>query len=140
MNHDRYDDQYIANILRATKTIALVGASPKPNRPSYGVMAFLLGHGYHVIPVNPQIAGTVILDQLCVAALADIKEPIDLVDVFRSVDAVPGIVDEAIAVGAKTIWLQLGIRDDASAAKAEAAGLSIVMDRCPAIEIPRLGL
>lgn len=140
MNHDHYDDSYIAGILRATKTIALVGASPKPNRPSYGVMEFLLAHGYHVIPVNPQTAGTEILGQTCVATLAEIKEPIDMVDVFRVDDAVPGVVDEAIAAGAKTVWLQLGIRHDEAAAKAEAAGLKVVMNRCPAIEIPRLGL
>ena len=140
MNHDHYDDSYIAGILRATKTIALVGASPKPNRPSYGVMEFLLAHGYHVIPVNPQTAGTEILGQTCVATLAEIKEPIDMVDVFRAADAVPGVVDEAIAAGAKTVWLQLGIRHDEAAAKAEAAGLKVVMNRCPAIEIPRLGL
>lgn len=140
MNHDCYDDSYIAGILRTTKTIALVGASPKPNRPSYGVMEFLLAHGYHVIPVNPQTAGTEILDQTCVAALAEIKEPIDMVDVFRASDAVPGVVDEAIAVGAKIVWTQLGVRHDEAAAKAEAAGLNVVMNRCPAIEIPRLGL
>ena len=140
MNHDRYDDSYIAGILRATKTIALVGASPKPNRPSYGVMEFLLAHGYHVIPVNPQTAGTEILGQPCVATLAEIKEPIDMVDVFRASDAVPGVVDEAIAVGAKIVWTQLGVRHDEAAAKAEAAGLNVVMNRCPAIEIPRLGL
>ena len=140
MNHDHYDDSYIAGILRATKTIALVGASPKPNRPSYGVMEFLLAHGYHVVPVNPQTAGTEILGQTCVATLAEIKEPIDMVDVFRAADAVPGVVDEAIAAGAKTVWTQLGVRHDEAAAKAEAAGLKVVMNRCPAIEIPRLGL
>ncbi len=139
MRHDHYADSYIADILARTRVIALVGASPKPNRDSYEVMQFLQRHGYRVIPVNPQAAGTTILGETCVAALGDIAEPVDMVDVFRKPDAVPAIVDEAIAIGAKTVWLQLGISHAEAAARAEAAGIAVVMDRCPKIEISRLG-
>jgi predicted CoA-binding protein len=140
MNHDRYDDAYLRDILTRTKTIALVGASPRPDRPSHEVMAYLLARGYRVIPVNPGQAGGTILGQTCVASLAEIKEPIDMVDMFRAADAAPGVAEEAIAAGAKTLWMQLGIRNDEAAAAAEAAGLDVVMDRCPAIELPRLGM
>jgi uncharacterized protein len=140
MHHDAYPDYYLADILRETKTIALVGASPKPERPSYRVMAFLLRKGYRVIPVNPGHAGGAILDQPVVARLADIGEATDMVDVFRAASALPALVDEILSLPAlpKVIWGQLSVRDDAAAAKAEAAGIKVVMDRCPAIEYPRL--
>ena len=135
-----YSDTLLRRVLSDCKVIAVVGASPKPSRPSYGVMRFLLASGYRVIPVNPGQAGQTILDQPCYAALADIPEPVDMIDIFREVGAVPGIVDAALALTPrpKAIWMQLAIRDDAAAAKAETAGLTVIMDRCPAIEIPRL--
>lgn len=140
MNHDSYPDYYLADILRATKVIALVGASPNPERPSHRVMAFLLRKGYRVIPVNPGQAGKEILGQKVVARLADIDEPVDMVDVFRAADALPGVVEEALALEPlpKAIWGQLSVRHDGAAARAEAAGVNVVMDRCPAIEYPRL--
>ncbi|TCU23059.1 hypothetical protein EV130_108202 [Rhizobium azibense] len=140
MNHDRYPDDYIAGILNSVKTIALTGASPNPARPSNGVMGYLLSRGYNVIPVNPGQAGKQIQGQLVYARLADIPVPVDMVDVFRASEYLHGVVDEALALALrpKVIWSQLGVRDDAAAAKAEAAGIKIVMDRCPAIEIPRL--
>ena len=122
------------------RTIAIVGASPRPERPSHGVMAYLQRHGYRAIPVNPNAAGTTINGETCYASLADVPEPIDMVDIFRRSEAAGAAVDEAIAVGAKVVWMQLGVRDDAAAARAEARGLKVVMNRCPAIEIPRLGL
>lgn len=140
MNHDSYPDYYIADILRSTKVIALVGASPNPERPSHRVMAFLLRKGFRVIPVNPGQAGKEILGQPVVARLADIVEPIDLIDVFRAADALPDLVDEVLALSSlpKAIWGQLSVRHDAAAARAEASGIKVVMDRCPAIEYPRL--
>ncbi len=140
MNHDSYPDYYIADILRSTKVIALVGASPNAERPSHRVMAFLLRKGYRVIPVNPGQAGKEILGQPVVARLADILEPIDMVDVFRAADALPDLVDDVLALSPvpKVIWGQLSVRHDQAAAKAEAAGIKVVMDRCPAIEYPRL--
>ena len=140
MNHDRYDDAYIADILRSVKTIALLGASPNAARPSFGVMNFLLRKGFRVFPVNPGQAGKEILGQLVYARLADISAPIDMVDVFRAADNLPDIVDEVLALQPlpKVIWGQLSVRHDAAAAKAEAAGIRVVMDRCPAIEYPRL--
>jgi predicted CoA-binding protein len=142
MNHDRYEQDYIRDILKDTKVIALTGASPNPDRPSYRVMAFLLARGYRVIPVNPGQAGKTLHGQTVYGRLADIPEPIDMVDVFRAADALPGVVEEAKALSPmpKVIWGQLGVRHDAAAADAEAAGMKVVMDRCPAIEIPRLGL
>jgi hypothetical protein len=134
------DTDAVRRILTETKTIALVGASPNPARPANEVMSFLLRRGYHVIPVNPGQAGKEILGQPVVARLADIAEPVDMVDIFREVSAIPGIVDEAIAIGAKTVWMQLGLAHEDARLKAEAAGLDVVMDRCPAIEIPRLGI
>ena len=139
MRHDQYPDSYIANILASTRVIALVGASPKPNRDSYEVMQFMQRRGYRVIPVNPQAAGEIILGETCVSALADIAEPVDMVDVFRKSEAVPEIVEEAIAIGAKTIWLQLGVVHAEAARRAEASGMMVVMDRCPKIEILRSG-
>ncbi len=140
MNHDRYDDDYIAGILKETRTIALLGASPKPDRPSYGVMRFLLERGYTVYPVNPGQAGKEILGQNTYATLADVPEPIDLIDVFRAPEYLDGVVDEVLALEAQpaAIWGQLGVRDDTAATKAEAAGIKVVMNRCPAIEYPRL--
>jgi len=140
MNHDRYSDDYLREILTGATTIAVIGASPRPQRPSHGVIRYLQRHGYRTIPVNPFAAGATILGETCVAALADIGEPVDMVDVFRRSEAAGDAVDQAIAIGAKAVWMQLGVRDDAAAARAEAAGLKVVMNRCPAIEIPRLEL
>nr|CAD6418576.1 CoA-binding protein [Rhizobium sp. Q54] len=140
MNHDRYDNDYIADILRSTKTIALLGASPNPDRPSHGVMRFLLSKGYEVVPVNPGQAGKEILGRKVYARLADIPQPVDMIDVFRAAEYLDGIVDEALALPQKpkVIWGQLSVRDDKAAARAEAAGIKVVMNRCPAIEYPRL--
>jgi uncharacterized protein len=140
MNHESYSDDYLRRIFARVKTIAMVGASPRPDRPSNHVMAFLQRKGFRVIPVNPQAAGEVIHGETVRASLAEIAEPIDMVDIFRRSDQVAPVVDEAIAKHAEIIWMQLGVRDDEAAAKAEAAGLSVVMNRCPAIEMPRLGL
>jgi len=140
MNHDLYSDDYLRGILRKVKTVALVGASPRPDRPSHRVMRFLQSKGFRVIPVNPQAAGETINGERTVAALADITGHIDMVDIFRRSDQVAPVVDEAIAQGAKIVWMQLGVRDDQAAAKAEGAGIDVVMNRCPAIEMPRLGL
>jgi uncharacterized protein len=133
-------DTDIARLLESVQTIALVGASDRPDRAAHEVMGMLLAHGYHVVPVNPALAGQVIHGQTVVAALADVAEPIDMVDVFRRSEFVSGVVDEAIAVGARAVWTQLGVIDHEAAARAEAAGLDVVMDRCPKIEIRRLGL
>jgi predicted CoA-binding protein len=140
LDHETYSDPYLRDILTGVRTVAVVGASPRRERPSHGVMAYLQRRGYRAIPVNPFAAGTKINGESCYAALADVAEPIDMVDVFRRAEAAGGVVDEAIAVGAKVVWMQLGVRDDAAAARAEARGLKVVMNRCPAIEIPRLGL
>jgi predicted CoA-binding protein len=140
MNHDHYDDAYIADILRSAKTIALVGASPNSARPSNGVMAYLLSRGYRVIPVNPGLAGKQIHGQTVHARLGDIAEPIDMVDVFRAPEFLRSVVDEALVLRPlpRVIWGQLEVRDDTAAKAAEAAGIKVVMNRCPAIEIPRL--
>jgi len=138
MNHDSYTDDYLRAILTSVRTIAVVGASPRPQRPSHGVMRFLQRHGYRAIPVNPFAAGSEILGERVYTSLADVPEPVDMVDVFRRSEAAGAVVDEAIAVGAKAVWMQLDVRDDAAAARAEAKGIEVVMDRCPAIEIPRL--
>ncbi|MGL4459340.1 MAG: CoA-binding protein [Plesiomonas shigelloides] len=133
-------EDLIREVLQSTRTIALVGASHKPERPSYRVMAYLLEQGYHVIPVNPGLAGRQLLGQEVKRTLAEIDEPVDMVDVFRSADAAYEIAGEAIAIGAKSLWLQLGVINEEAAALAQAAGLKVVMDHCPKIEIPRLGL
>lgn len=140
MNHDSYSDDYLVEILGTTRAIAVVGASPNAMRPSYGVMRFLIGQGYDVHPVNPGQAGKDILGQATVGRLADLSGDIDMVDVFRASEAIPGVVDEVLALERlpKVIWMQLGIRNDQAAAKAEAAGIKVVMNRCPAIDYPRL--
>src|SRR6201996_1071099 len=134
-----YSDAKIRRILSSVRTIALVGASSNWNRPSYFVMKYLQGKGYRVIPVNPGTAGKDRLGEKIYASLRDIPDKIDMVDVFRSSDAVGPIVDDAIAIDAKVVWMQLGIRNDEAAAKAEAAGLEVIMNRCPKIEFGRLG-
>ncbi|MGU3317326.1 CoA-binding protein [Sphingomonas sp. M6A6_1c] len=134
------DDAAIKALLEGARTIALVGASDRPDRPSYGVMAALQRHGYRVIPVNPQITGEHVHGEFVFRDLHQLGDPIDIVDIFRRPEAAGEAVDEAIAIGAKAVWLQLGVINEAAAARAEAAGLQVVMDRCPAIEIPRLGV
>ncbi|WP_019517759.1 CoA-binding protein [Sphingomonas sp. Mn802worker] len=133
-------DAEIKALLEETRTIAVVGASDRPDRPSFRVMKTLQDHGYRTIPVNPQITGAHIHGEFVFRELAQLGDPIDMVDVFRRPDAVGEVVDEAIAIGAKSIWMQLGVIDEAAAARAEAAGLKVVMDRCPAIDIPRLSV
>ena len=134
------DPAAIKQLLEGARTIAVVGASDRPDRPSYGVMAFLKQHGYRVIPVNPQITGEHVHGEFVFRELAQLGDPIDIVDIFRRPQAAGEAVDEAIAVGAKAVWMQLGVVNHEAAARAEAAGLTVVMDRCPAIDIPRLGV
>jgi predicted CoA-binding protein len=138
LNHDAYTDQYLRQILGEVRTIAMVGASPHWNRPSYFAMKYLQGKGFRVIPVNPRAVGETILGERVYAALADIPVPVDMVDIFRNSEAAGPLVDEAIRIGAKIVWMQLGVRNDAAAARAEAAGLRVVMNRCPKIEYSRL--
>lgn len=135
-----YPDATIRGILAAAKVIAVVGASPNEARPSFGVMRFLLSKGFRVIPVNPGQAGRAILGQPCFADLASIGQPVDMIDVFRASDDVPGIVEEALALEPRpaVIWMQLGVRHDEAALRAEATGVTVVMNRCPAIEYARL--
>lgn len=133
-------DAEIRALLEETRTIALVGASDRPDRPSYRVMQSLQAHGYRVIPVNPQITGEHIHGEFVFRELAQLGDPIDMVDIFRNSAAAGDAVDQAIAVGAKSVWMQLGVVNEEAAARAEAAGLKVVMNRCPAIEIPRLGV
>jgi hypothetical protein len=136
------NDPDLRRILTETRTIALVGWSPKPDRPSHRVAAFLKARGYRVIPVNPGQAGHQALGETVRASLSDIAEPIDMVDIFRRSEEAGAVVDEALAAlpGLKTVWMQLGVVDEAAAGRARAAGVEVVMDRCPAIDIPRLGL
>ena len=133
-------DADIRQLLSETRTIALVGASDRPDRPSYGVMRALQEWGYRVLPVNPQITGEHVHGEYVWRELAQIGEPIDLVDIFRRPQAAGDAVDEAIAAGAKAVWLQIGVVNHDAAARAEAAGLKVVMDRCPKIDLPRLGV
>lgn len=136
-----YPDKLIASILESTKTIAVVGASANPARPSHGVMRWLIGRGYSVVALNPGMGGT-LLGAPVVAHLADVAQPIDMVDVFRNSEAAGEVVNEAIALPhrPKVIWMQLGVVNAAAAARAEAAGVTVIMDRCPVIEAGRLGL
>ncbi len=140
--HDTYSNRDLLRILNSVKTIAMVGASSSWNRPSYFAMKYLQTKGYRVIPVNPRAAGEDILGERCYASLKDIPEAFDMVDIFRSSEAAGDIVDEALEIagekGIRVIWMQLGVRHDAAAEKAEAAGLEVIMDRCPKIEFGRL--
>jgi len=142
MDHDGYSDDYIADILGSVRVFAFVGASANTSRPSYFAMKYLLGKGYTVHPVNPGYAGRAILGQPVYATLADVPAPVDVVDIFRNSQAALGITREAIALkdklGVKVVWMQLGVRNDEAAAEAEAAGLRVVMNRCPKIEYGRL--
>jgi predicted CoA-binding protein len=140
MSHDSYPDTYIRGILNTVKTIAMVGASEKENRPSYFAFKYLLEHGYTMIPVNPGHTGETMLGQKIYAKLADIPVPVDMVDIFRGSQYAPAIVQEALALkpSPQVIWMQLGVRNDQAAAAAEAAGLKVVMNRCPKIEYGRL--
>lgn len=140
MDHNQYEPDYIREVLQSTKVIALVGASANPDRDSYGVMRFLQSKGYRVTPVNPGLSGKTLNGELVYATLRDIPYKIDMVDVFRNSEAAGLVADEAVAVGAKSIWMQLGVVNPQAAARAEAAGLKVVMNRCPKIEMPRLGL
>ena len=138
IDHDRYDDAYLRRILRETKTIAMVGASANWNRPSYFAMKYLLDRGYRVMPINPGAVGQEILGQTVYGALDDLPVKADMVDIFRNSEAAGPISDEAIRHRAKVVWMQLGVRNDAAAARAEQAGLKVVMNRCPKIEHARL--
>lgn len=133
-------DSEIKAVLQQVKSIALVGASDKPSRPSYAVMAYLLSQGYQVTPVSPKLAGQTLLGQQVYASLADIPHPIDMVDVFRNAEAAYRVAQEAIAIGAKVLWLQIGVINTRAAELATEAGMKVIMDRCPKIDIPRLGL
>ena len=133
-------DEDIADLLQTARTIALVGASDRPDRASFGVMKFLQDQGYRVYPVNPRITGEHVHGEYVWRELAQIGEPIDMVDIFRRPQAAGEAVDEAIAAGVKSVWLQIGVINEEAAARAEAAGLKVVMDRCPKIDIPRLNV
>ena len=136
--HASYPDALIKSILRSVKTIAMVGASTNWNRPSYFAMKYLQDKGYRVIPVNATAVGQTVLGEKIYGSVRDIKEKVDMVDVFRASEHVPPIADDAIAIGAKVLWMQLGVRNDEAAEKAEKAGLTVVMNRCPKIEYGRL--
>jgi predicted CoA-binding protein len=140
MNHDNYSDTFIRGILNTVKTIAMVGISPKDNRPSYFAFKYLLERGYRMVPVNPGHAGKDILGQKVYAKLSEVPEPVDMVDIFRASQYAPAVVDEALKMTPRpaVIWMQLGVRNDEAAAKAEAAGMKVVMNRCPKIEYGRL--
>lgn len=140
MHHDAYPDALIRTLLTETRSIALVGASGNPARPSFLVLKYMLSRGYRVFPVNPGLAGGTLLGLPVAPRLADLPEPVDMVEIFRNSAAAGGVVDEALALAVppKVIWMQLGVRDDAAAARAEAAGLTVVMNRCPKIEFGRM--
>ena len=138
MDHQRYDDSYLRGILRNSRTIAMVGASANWNRPSYFAMKYLLDRGYKVIPVNPAAAGQEILGQKVYGSIAELPQKVDMVDIFRNSEAAGPITDEAIAHGAKVVWMQLGVVNEAAAKRAEDAGLKVVMNRCPKSEHSRL--
>ena len=140
MNHDTYDDGYIRTILRSVRSIAIVGASPNTVRPSYFLFKYMLERGYDMIPVNPGQAGKQMLGKTFVASLRDIGRPVDMIDIFRASAHVMPVVDEALSLTPppRIIWMQLGVRNDEAAAKIEAAGLKVVMNRCPTIEYGRL--
>ncbi len=140
MNHDKYDDAYISNILNTVKTVAIVGASANEVRPSFFVTKYLIDKGYTVFPVNPGQVGREIAGRPVVARLADLPEPVDMVDIFRPSAAIPGVTDEILAMDPLpgVVWMQLTVRDDASAARLEEKGIRVVMDRCPKIEYARL--
>ena len=138
MNHADYDDDYIRDILKETRTIGLVGASANWNRPSYFAMKYLQAKKFRVIPVNPGLAGQTLLGETVHASLDAIDTPIDMVDIFRNSEAAGSVTDDAIAIGAKVVWMQLNVRNDDAAKNAEAAGLKVVMNRCPKIEYARL--
>ncbi len=140
MNHDSYDNSYVSGILNSVKTVAMVGASANDVRPSYFVMKYLIGKGFSVFPVNPGQAGGKILGVDVFAKLADIPVAIDMVDIFRNSSAVPGVVEDILKLDPlpKVVWMQLGVRNDEAAVRAEAAGLKVVMNRCPKIEYGRL--
>jgi predicted CoA-binding protein len=137
INHDHYSDEYLKDILTEVQSIALVGASPRADRDSHIVMNVLLEAGYQVIPVNPREAGNSILGQTCYGSLAEIDIPVDMVEIFRSSEAALGVTEEAIAIGAKVIWMQLQIVNHQAAQMAESSGIKVVMDRCPKLELQK---
>ena len=135
-----YPDDLIRDILTTSPVITLVGASPRPDRPSHGVMRYLMDKGHRVYPINPTCVGEEIHGQKVLASVDDVPEPVDMVDIFRRSELAGDAVDDAIRIGAKTGWLQLGVIDEAAAGRAQEAGLKVVMDRCPVIEYRRLGM
>ena len=137
INHDHYSDDYLKNILTEVQSIALVGASPRADRDSHIVMKVLLEAGYQVIPVNPREAGNSILGQACYGSLAEIDVPVDMVEIFRSSEAALGVTEEAVAIGAKVVWMQLQIVNYQAAEIAESSGIKVVMDRCPKLELQK---
>lgn len=138
MQHDSYSDDYIRGILHDTQTIAMVGASTNWKRPSYFVMKYMQSKGFRVIPVNPGAAGETLLGETVVAALSEISVPVDMVDIFRNSEAAGPVTDDAIAIGARIVWMQFSVRNEAAAQRAENAGLRVIMDRCPKVEYSRL--
>lgn len=144
MSDDNKSDEELSDLLRAVRTIALVGASNSPDRPSYGVMEFLIARGYEVHPVNPGLAGKTLLGRPVYASLADVPAPVDMIDIFRNSEAAGEVIRAAIPMkdrlGLKAVWMQLGVRNDDAAGAAEAAGITVVFNRCPKIEIARLHL
>ena len=134
---DDYSEGYIKEVLEGVKTIAVVGASANPERDSHKVMESLIQHGYQIFPINPHEKGSLILDQLCYADLSSVSEKIDMVDVFRAKDAVVGVTEEAIQIGAKVLWTQLGVVDEEASELAKNAGLKVIMNRCPKIELEK---